>query len=177
MKTNEFPAKAVDPGKTRYLLLHGVLGWGLLTASLFSIWTGCSPKPATTSGKPMAAEPANSASTAALPSTIDPARNEESGGREAFVIPPKARSLIQRGFVSPNNLDTGETIAAMYLILDKWNPVGRKVEDVESFMGKPSRTENNRLIYAFDTGSHHYEWLLHVEEGIVSHVSESHTLE
>ncbi len=125
----------------------------------------------------MAAEPANSASTAELPPTVDPARNEESGGREAFVIPPKARSLIQRGFVSANNLDTGETIAAMYLILDKWNPVGRKVEDVETLMGKPSRTENNRLIYAFDTGSGHYEWLLHVEEGIVSHVSESHTLE
>ena len=39
MKTNEFPAKTVDTGKTRYILLHGVLGWGLLTASLFIIWT------------------------------------------------------------------------------------------------------------------------------------------
>ena len=39
MKTNEFPAKTVNPGKTRYILIHGVLGWGLLTASLFSIWT------------------------------------------------------------------------------------------------------------------------------------------
>lgn len=75
----------------------------------------------------MLTEPANAVSIAAFPPTGDPARNEENGGRESFVIPPKAKRLIRRGFGSSNNLDTGETIAAMYLILDKWNPVEKKL--------------------------------------------------
>ena len=39
MKANDRLAKIIALGKKRYILLHGMLGWGLLTASLVTIWS------------------------------------------------------------------------------------------------------------------------------------------
>ena len=39
MKPNERRAKTIALGRRRYILFHGVLGWGLLTALLFTGWS------------------------------------------------------------------------------------------------------------------------------------------
>lgn len=38
MTANDRLAKTIAMGRTRYILLFGVLGWGLLTAALFTVW-------------------------------------------------------------------------------------------------------------------------------------------
>ena len=39
MKPNERLAKTIALGRKRYILFHGILGWGLLTALLFTGWS------------------------------------------------------------------------------------------------------------------------------------------
>jgi hypothetical protein len=36
MKANDRPAKTIALGKKRYVIIYGILGWGLLTAVLYN---------------------------------------------------------------------------------------------------------------------------------------------
>jgi hypothetical protein len=84
------------------------------------------------------------------------------------------KKLVQRGNGNP---DTEKTIEAFLILLKNSSPVGKNISEVESIFGKVSRIEKNLLVYAFDTGELHFEWFFHVKEGVVSHVSQNHTLE
>jgi hypothetical protein len=145
----------------------------LLTVSYFVILAGCSPKPEAPSQTLQAAEPA----PAPAPEEVTTGPHQERGDRKPLLDLPHAKIRIQRGFLGPGKFDTSETIEAMNLILNEWKPIGRKVEEVKSFMGRPSRIENDIIIYAFDTGELHYEWFLHVNDGMIASVSTNHNLE
>ena len=150
----------------------------LLTVSYFVILAGCSPKPEAPSTTTQAADSAPAEVTAgSQQESGEAAQKKGSGDRKPLLNVSQAKIMIQRGFLGPGKFDTSETIGAMYLILNTWKPIGRKVEEVKSFMGRPSRIENDIIIYAFDTGELHYEWFLHVKDGMIASVSTNHSLE
>ena len=108
------------------------------------------------------------------PGGLPPAVDKVDIKGNAFTIPEAAKKLINRGSGAQ---DTWEVIATMQMIVHKWSPVGKTIEEIETAIGNPSRHEKNALVYAFDTGMLHYEWWFHTKEGTISKVTENHSLE
>ena len=56
---------------------------------------------------------------------------------------------------------------AMAELLDRWFPIGKKIDDLAELVGSPGEKRNDGIAYRFDTGYGGSEFLFVVEDGVI----------
>ena len=63
-----------------------------------------------------------------------------------------------------------ESALAMAGLLDRWFPIGKKAEDLETMVGSPNKPQAEGLVYWFHTGYFGWQFLFVVKEGVIESV-------